>query len=166
MQNNNNKNADIFEMILKSTGGDYVFDPTKLSKNKSSFAQASKSEKSIGNDWHEDHQEGQLAVDVINTDNNIIVLSTMAGASTSKIEVYVHNDLLTIKGERVMPEDEIGEGNFIHQECYWGRFSRTIVLPVDVKGDSAKAKYDNGILSVTIPKRKIDSKIKIKVVDG
>jgi len=107
-----------------------------------------------------------FVLDVINTDKNIIVLTTMAGADSSKIEVYVHNDLLTIKGERVMPEEGLKDGNFIHQECFWGKFSRTVVLPVDVKGDSAKAKYENGILSIIIPKKKLDSKIKIKVVDG
>ncbi|OGH59767.1 MAG: hypothetical protein A2725_01965 [Candidatus Magasanikbacteria bacterium RIFCSPHIGHO2_01_FULL_33_34] len=166
MYNQDKKDGDVFEMILKSAGGDYVFDPKNISKDRPMFASAVLSEKSTIDDWHEDHQEGQLAIDVINNDKNIVVLSTMAGANASRIEVYVHNDLLTIKGERVMPKDEIGDGNFIHQECFWGKFSRTVVLPVDVKGDSAKAKYENGILSILIPKKKMDSKIKIKVVEN
>ncbi|MDP2693135.1 MAG: Hsp20/alpha crystallin family protein [bacterium] len=160
------KKNDVFEMVLKSSGGGYVFNPTKNTTDKPSFASASLSQKSIEDDWHEDHQEGQLAIDVINTDKNIVVMSTMAGANVAKIEVYVHNDLLTIKGERVMPQEEIEGGNFMHQECYWGKFSRTVVLPVDVKGDSAKAKYENGILTIIITKKKLDSRIKIKVVEN
>ncbi len=166
MQNQAKKDADVFEMILKSTGSGYVFDPEKLSNNKPASASASLSQKKIEDDWHQDHQEGQLSVDVINTDKNIVVISTMAGADANKIEVYVHNDLLTIKGERVMPYTQKEEGDFIHQECFWGKFSRTVVLPFDVKGELAKAKYENGILNITIPKKKLDSKIKIKVVDG
>lgn len=166
MNNNNKKDSDVFEMILKSTGGNYVFDPTKLSANKSTTVSASKSQKSIERDWHENHQEGQLSVDVINTDKKIIVVSTMSGASTDKIEVYVHNDMLTIKGERLMPKDIVEDSEFIHQECYWGKFSRTVVLPFDMLGDKAKAKYENGILIITIPKKELESKIKIKVVEG
>ena len=83
----------------------------------SSAAFASKSQKSADGDWYQDHQEGQLSVDVINTDKNIIVVSAMAGANSDKIEVYVHNDLLTIKGERVMPYEETEGSDFIHQEC-------------------------------------------------
>ncbi|OGH82045.1 MAG: hypothetical protein A2373_03335 [Candidatus Magasanikbacteria bacterium RIFOXYB1_FULL_40_15] len=166
MYNQQKREPDVFEMILKSTGGGYVFNPKKISANKPAAAVASLSQKTVEDDWRQDHREGELSVDVINTDNNIIVISTMAGAGADKIEVYVHNDLLTIKGERMAPYDDVEEGEYIHQECFWGKFSRTVVLPFDVKGEQAKAKYENGILTISIPKKKLDSKIKIKVVDG
>jgi len=144
------KDVDIFEMVLESPGGGYSFD------SKSS---------PINVDWQEDHQEGQLAVDVINTEKELVVVSTMAGADAEKVEVYIHNDLLTIRGARIMPVEKLEDPNYLHQECYWGRFSRTIVLPVDVKGHNAKAEYKNGVLTIKMPKQKIDSKISVTIVD-
>ena len=157
--------VDIFEMILKPAGEPYVFDPKKLGKHETVAALAELSRREVEDDWQIDHQEGQLSVDVINTEKDLIILSTMAGAEAAEIEVYIHNDLLTIKGKREMPLAEDFEGDFLHQECFWGKFSRTVVLPVDVRGEAARAKYENGVLQITIPKRKVESRIKIKVVD-
>lgn len=146
---------DVFEMILK-TG----------KENTSSQAVAEKSDFVLPKNWQEEHQDGQLAVDVAETDNQIIVVSTIAGAETDKIEVYLHNDLLTIRGIRLSPFDAlVGEFNINHTECYWGKFSRTIVLPVDVKSGLAKAEYKNGILKIELQKKKIDAKIDVLVVE-
>ena len=65
-------------------------------------------------DWHEDRDEGQLAVDVLETAAEMLVVSTMAGARSDRIEVFVHNDLLTIRGERQSPL--VGEA-VIHSYC-------------------------------------------------
>ncbi len=157
-------NVDVFEMILKSGGGGYSFTPQGGAKSQPVFASASPSQRMIDENWHEDHHEGQLSVDVIDAGRNLLVVSTMAGAEVDKIEVYIHNDLLTIRGVRNMPMQN-DEHHYIHQECYWGRFSRTIVLPVEVKGDSAGAEYKNGVLTIKIPKRKEDSKIEVTIVE-
>lgn len=116
-------------------------------------------------EWALEHNEGKLAIDVAQNDTHIFVVSAMAGASPDKIEVYVHNDLLTIRGIRYNPLDEVGEINFFYKECFWGVFSRTIVLPTDVQGDLSHAKYQSGILVVTIPKRQADAKINIEVIE-
>lgn len=140
-------------MIMKSTGEGYTFNPIK------------KYEDDANDEWHDQPQEGQLAIDVINTDSAIVVVSTMAGADSSNIEVYIHNDLLTIRGVRPKPMEESMETSYLYQECYWGKFSRTVVLPVDVKGDDACAEYKNGVLTIVIPKKNKDSRISVTIVE-
>ena len=144
---------DVFEMIIQPENGDNL-----------DFC-ATKSDQSPQEDWHEDHQEGQLAVDVLQDNKEIIVVSTMAGAVTNKIEVFVHNDLLTIRGVRKNPIDKNSNLKYFHTECYWGSFSRSIVLPVEVKGDLARAEYKNGILIIRIPKSHSNSRIPITIVE-
>lgn len=115
-------------------------------------------------DWQEERMEGQLAVDVAQTEKEVVIVSTMSGAISDEIEVYLHNDLLTIRGRRVSPIAG-EEAEYFHQECFWGKFSRTIVLPVEVKGDLARAEYNSGVLTIRIPKQKIDRQIPVVVVD-
>ena len=115
-------------------------------------------------DWHNSHQEGELAVDVLSKNKFIVVVSTMAGAVTEDIEVNIHNDLLTIRGRRKNPISD--KGSYHHQECYWGAFSRSIVLPVDVKADLAYAEYKNGVLKITIPKKDEDRKIPVNIIES
>lgn len=110
------------------------------------------------------HSEGQLSVDVHETKNELIVVAPMAGADSQSLEVNVHGDLLTIRGVRNMPVDASLDQTH-HTECYWGRFSRSIVLPVDVKGELANAEFTNGVLVIKIPKQTIHKKIPIKVVE-
>ncbi len=111
------------------------------------------------------HEEGQLAVDVLDTKKEIIILSTVAGAVPEKIDVSVHHDLVTIRGVRAMPAVAVDDISYLYQECFWGAFSRTIVLPVDVKGEFASAEYKNGVLTIRIPKKSTDIKIPIRIVD-
>ena len=144
---------DVFEMILQTVGDDFRAVATKSAD----FV--------LPENWHTEHQDGQLAVDVAQTDKEVIIVSTMAGALVDKIAVYLHNDLLTIRGERLSPFSHIGQVEFFHQECFWGKFSRTVVLPVDVKSDLAQAEYRNGILTIRIPKQRIDTQIPVFIVD-
>lgn len=141
---------DVFELILHSAGQER----TQVEAQPSNF--------SLPENWHEEHQEGQLAVDVGQTEGEIVIISTMAGALLDRIEVYLHNDLLTIRGRRESPVPNLA---YFHEECFWGKFSRTVVLPLDVKGDLAKAEYHNGVLIIRIPKQKIDAKIPVIIVE-
>ncbi|OGL88707.1 hypothetical protein A3H75_00505 [Candidatus Uhrbacteria bacterium RIFCSPLOWO2_02_FULL_51_9] len=108
--------------------------------------------------------EGQLAVDIIDTNDSLVVVATVAGASPEEISVYVHNDLLTIRGRRALPV-VVSESAFIHRECFWGRFSRTIILPLDVRAPGVRAMYKSGVLVVSLPKEKRESRVPITVVD-
>lgn len=110
-------------------------------------------------------QEGQLSVDVLETPEDIVVISTLAGADVDTIDVAVHNDLLTIRGARPEPTVSQAAHKYFHKECFWGKFSRTIVLPVDVKSDLAQAEYKNGVLTVTIPKQRLNTRIPVIIVD-
>jgi HSP20 family molecular chaperone IbpA len=95
--------------------------------------------------------EGELSVDVFETENEIIVQSTIAGAKTENLEISFHNDMLTIRGSR---QHEIPKnGRLLWGECYWGPFSRSIILPAEVKGDEATAILRSGVLNVILPKR-------------
>lgn len=116
-----------------------------------------------GGNWHEQESEGQLSVDVAHTAGELIIVATMAGTPPEKIELHLHNDLLTIRGERTPPV-ESGAGYF-YQECFWGKFSRTIVLPVDVSGEMAQAQYKNGVLVIRLPKTDKRNEIPIMVIE-
>ena len=100
----------------------------------------------------EEKKEGTLTVDVYFKDNELVIVSPIAGASLENIEVLVEGDVLIIKGTR-MPPENIDPSLYEHQECFWGPFSRTIVLPKDLDLENIRAYYHNGILMVKIPKK-------------
>jgi HSP20 family protein len=79
------------------------------------------------------------------------------------IELHLHNDVLTIRGERQSPLRD--QENFFYRECYWGKFSRTIVLPCDVKSEMTRAEFKNGVLTIILPKTKADGSIPILIVE-
>ena len=114
-----------------------------------------------GEDWME--SEGQLTIDVYQTPQDIIIKSAVAGVKPEDIDISITNDMVTIKGKREV-EDTIKTEDYFYQECYWGRFSRSVILPVDVDSDRVSANLKNGILTVKLPK--VDNakvkKIKIK----
>ena len=114
--------------------------------------------------WAEGHDEGQLSVDVGQTEDKLVIAATIAGARPEDISVNINNDLLTIRGKRER-ETEIAEDNYFYKECYWGSFSRTIVLPVDVLTDEASATMKNGVLTIIIPKESAKKKVPIEVIE-
>jgi HSP20 family protein len=95
--------------------------------------------------------EGELAVDIFETPTELIVQSTIAGVKISDLELSLHNDLLTIRGRRrhEMPP----QARPLFTECYWGPFSRSIILPAEVRGDEASAALRAGVLSINLPKK-------------
>ncbi len=115
------------------------------------------------NDWLPlGSHEGQLSLDIYQTDKDLIIKSTIAGANPNDIQIYLKNDLLTIRGKRNLPAD-VTDANFLFRECYWGPFSRSIILPVEVQADKIKASMDNGVLTVVLPKAPQAKQIIIKI---
>jgi len=106
--------------------------------------------------------EGQLTIDVFQTEDDVVIQSTIAGVSDKDLDISVTNDMVTIKGAR-MPEQKVRSSDYYYQELYWGPFSRSIILPVDVDADSAKASMKNGILTIRLPKLDRIRTKKIKV---
>ena len=109
-------------------------------------------------------EDGQLAVDVFQDKKNVIIKSTIAGVEPEDIDITFDNDMITIRGKR-KKDLSIEEGDYFYQECYWGGFSRSIILPVDVDPERIKATIKNGVLTISLPKIKKQD-INIEVEDG
>jgi HSP20 family protein len=106
----------------------------------------------------EKNQEGQLAIDVYQTPSAIVVKSTIAGVKPEDLKISLHNGLLSIKGKREEKLD-IKEEDYFYKECYWGSFSRSIILPTEVDNRKVDAVLENGVLTITLNKidpRKIE----------
>jgi len=106
--------------------------------------------------------EGQLTIDVYQTDNDIVIKSTIAGVKPEDLDVSINNDMVSIRGER-KNEEMVSDENYYYQECYWGNFSRSVILPVDVLSDKSEASMKNGILTIRLPKADNTKTKKIQV---
>ena len=113
-------------------------------------------------DWMVDAEEGQLAVDVYQTKENVVIKAPIAGVTPDGIDISVAEDVVTIRGERV-EEKEVDREHYYVQECYWGSFSRSVILPTSTIAEKAAASLKDGVLTVTIPKVAQDKVKKIKV---
>lgn len=113
-------------------------------------------------EWSQDLEEGQLSIDVFQTPEAIVVKSTIAGVRPEDIDISINNDMLTIRGKREL-EEEIREEDYLYKECYWGSFSRSIILPVEVESEKIEAFLENGVLTIILPKAKSAKPIMIKV---
>lgn len=115
--------------------------------------------------WSPD-EEGQLAIDVYQTENDIVIKSTIAGVKSENIDVTITSDMITIKGIR-QKDESVSQENYYYQELYWGPFSRSIILPIDIDSDKARASMKNGILTIRLPKiEKLKTKtIRVKEIE-
>lgn len=112
--------------------------------------------------WHSE-VEGQLTVDVFQNPSEIVIKSTIAGVTIDDLDISITNDMVTIRGERKKDEDVPAE-DYFYQECYWGAFSRSIILPVDIEAEKAVAVFKNGILTIRLPKIEKIRTRKIKIM--
>ena len=112
-------------------------------------------------DWLNDF-EGQLNIDMYQTKDNVIIKSTIAGVRPEDIDITVANDMVTIKGSR-KKEENIPQDDYFYQECYWGNFSRSVIIPVDIDSEEIEADLKDGILTVIIPKAAKAKTKKVKV---
>lgn len=113
--------------------------------------------------WPAGEPEGQLTVDVYQTPDAIVIESAIAGVKPEDIDVNVTSDSLSIRGARHR-EKTVSDEDYIYQECYWGSFGRSIILPQEVDPDAAEVKFKNGILTVRLPKtnKKKSKKLEVK----
>jgi HSP20 family protein len=115
-------------------------------------------------EWDEEEQiAGQLAVDVYETKEKLVVKGRVAGVNKSDLDVSISDNTLSIRGT-LSTGNEDGVENYFLQECYWGEFSRSIVLPVPVKEDEIEAVLKDGVLTVSFAKVKQDTVKKIEVL--
>ena len=121
-------------------------------------------EKPQAEEWmNEEEFEGQLAVDVYQTKDKIIVKAPIAGVKPEDIDVAISEDVVTIRGDR-KDEFAVEKDNYYVQECFWGSFSRSVILPTSTVAEKAEASLKDGVLTIQIPKVVQEDKIKkIKV---
>ncbi|MFH1610316.1 MAG: Hsp20/alpha crystallin family protein [Patescibacteria group bacterium] len=114
-------------------------------------------------DWiNKEETEGQLSIDVFQTKDDIIIKSTIAGVKPEDIDVAIDNDMVTIRGSR-RQDESIKEEDYFYQECYWGEFSRSVILPTEVVADDTEASLKNGVLTLILPKSKKSKSVAVKV---
>jgi len=118
---------------------------------------------SVNDEPMEDDFPGQLAVDVYETEERLIVKARTAGVNKDELDVSISDGILTISGT-LSAGDEADAINWHIQECYWGEFSRTLALPVAVKEDEVEAVLKDGVLTITFSKVKQEQAKKIQVL--
>lgn len=115
-------------------------------------------------EWDEsDDLPGQLAVDVYETKEKLVVKARTAGVNKNDLDVSIADNTLSIRGTLSSGTDD-DVVNYFVQDCYWGEFSRTIALPVPVKEEEIEAVLKDGVLTISFTKVKQDTVKKIQVL--
>jgi len=105
------------------------------------------------------------AVDMFQTDKSVVVKASLPGMKAEDVEVSIVGDMLTLKGEH-REEEEVNEENYFRKEMRFGSFTRSLEIPVPVKVDKAEAVFEDGVLTLTLPKREAVQPKTIKVKAG
>jgi len=116
------------------------------------------------NNWDDSEEEfpGQLAVDVYETTDKLVVKARTAGVNKEDLDVSISDGILTISGT-LNSGDDTDAINWHIQECYWGEFSRTLALPVSVKEDEVEAVLKEGVLTISFTKVRQEQAKKIQI---
>lgn len=129
----------------------------KKQNDESFFAKASKDKE----EFDFTRSEGQLAVDVIETPEKVIIRSAIAGVSENDLHITINEDMVTIRGERSIAKLPLN-ATIHYEECFWGAFSRSVILPCRIKPDDADASLLNGILTIVLNKARGDVHIPVR----
>ena len=105
---------------------------------------------------------GELAVDMYQTANDVVVKAALPGLKPEEVDISITGDTLTIKGEH-KEEQEVKQEDYFYKEHRYGGFSRSVAIPVQVKSDKAEATFENGVLTLTLPKAEEIKPKQIKV---
>lgn len=102
---------------------------------------------------------GQVAVDIIDTPKTLVIISPIAGVELQDIDIVLKENVLSISGERDKPEALYTHLDQVkNSECFWGRFTRNILLPENLDFSAIKATMENNLLMITLPKIRFDRK--------
>lgn len=102
-------------------------------------------------DWPASEEEGELAVDVYALKDEFVIQAIVGGVKASDLDISITNDMVTIRGKRDRKEEGTIEKVY-YNECFWGPFSRTIILPQEIDADKARATIKQGLLTIRLPK--------------
>ena len=117
----------------------------------------------VEDDFGFEGDEGHLTIDVYQDEENIIIESTVAGVDSENLDISITPESVSIRGKRERRE-RVKKDDYLYQECFWGRFSRSVILPQEIDPDKSRASIKNGILKIVLPKvqRSKSKKIKVK----
>ncbi len=154
------KKKGFFERLtgsIKMEEEEFEIEPTRNLKVKEEKIKTSES-----NWMEEENDEAELAVDVFQTANEIVIQTFVAGVKTEDLELSIARDMITIRGKRDEVRN-IDEEDYFVKELYWGRFARTILLPQEIEPDEAEATEKHGLLTIKLQKVDKAKKNTIKV---
>ena len=109
-----------------------------------------------------DGSRGDLPIDMYQTANDVVVKASLPGFKPEEVDISIAGDTLTIKGEH-KEEKEVKEEDYLYKERRYGSFTRSLPIPVQVKSDKAEAVFENGVLTLTLPKAEEIKPKQIKV---
>ncbi|HUH96438.1 MAG TPA: Hsp20/alpha crystallin family protein [Anaerolineales bacterium] len=109
---------------------------------------------SLNESWH------GPAIDMYQTDNDVVVKAALPGLKADDVQINITGDTLSIQGE-MKEKNETKEKNYHIREQRWGTFQRSVMLPTSIVSDKAKAEFEDGVLTITLPKAE---EVKPKVV--
>jgi len=112
-----------------------------------------------------DPQDGELPVDMYQTDDEIIVRAIVAGVDPGNLEISITRDMVTVRGTRDEYQ-EARDDEYFHRELFWGSFSRTLLLPEEVAIDESEAKEKHGMLEIRMPKLDKHRSTQLRVKSG
>jgi len=133
----------------------------KLKKNQKKEILENKSSEEK-RDWK--ISEGQLSADIYETETELIIQTAIAGVQAKELDISLENDVLIIKGERENPTKD-SKKNYFSKECYFGPFSREVILPREIDPSRVKATMEEGNLTIRMPKIEREKKKKI-IIEG
>ncbi len=112
-------------------------------------------------DWLTQPEEGRLSIDVFRDQDMLVIRTPVAGVEVSDLDIAVDGDLLTIRGQR-HPVSPVHDEDWFYRECYWGAFSRSVILPIDVHAEQVQASLKHGVLEIRLPIREQGRAITIR----
>ncbi len=154
------------ELTAAFLGDDDMGVPAQIQEQQQPIQQGSTQQPAqpLADEWDEEEAvPGQLAVDVYETRERLVVKARTAGVNKNDLDVSISDNQLTVHGT-LSAGNEDGVENYFLQECYWGEFSRTIALPVPVKEEDIEAVLKDGVLTISFGKVKQDTIKKIQVL--
>ncbi len=151
-----NKKRSFFEKLTGSGQDEEEEVETPATKN------LSKMDKKGGNWIEEENEEAELTVDVYQTATDIVIQTMVAGVKPEDLELTIARDMVTIRGKRG-ENKSIDEENYFTKELYWGKFSRTILLPQEIEPEEVEAIEKHGLLTIKLQKIDKEKKNVIRV---
>src|SRR3989344_1862043 len=147
-----NKKRSLWERLTGSVSMEEEEESENLKRGSAGSHKGDKKERKNNSNWiEEENEEAELAVDVYQTPTDIVVQTFVAGVKPEDLELSIARDMITIKGKREESRT-IDEDNYFGKELYWGRFSRTISLPLEIEPEEVEATEKHGLLTIKLQK--------------